>query len=1108
MSSLRNSLSKILLGVILAAASLLAQFETAEVLGTVRDASGAVLPRATVTLTNQDTGVAAKATTDDNGNYDFFDVKVGRYTIAVEAAGFSRMSTTGVAVNVGARQRVDLAMQVGAITETVQVTGAASALDTDSSERGQVINTNQVLELPLNGRSFADLALLTTNVHRSPLATAGTPREGSFNVNGMRSTYNNFLMDGIDNNAYSTSNQGFSNQVAQPSPDAIAEFKVITGNYSAEYGRVGGAVVTVAMRSGTNELHGTVFEFLRNTNLNAIGYVFGQRPATFRKPTLQRNQFGATIGGPIVRNKIFFFADYEGFRQLQKSLNFDSIPSLSDRTDILPVTVANPLTGSVYPAGTKIPANAFATQVLNGLPAPNGSGRSNNYQALLLTRDYSDKYDAKIDGQINDKMTAFARFNQRKDNQFYQPDLPGPSGGNGNGFVRVLDQAAAVGYTWVVTPSSIFEARLGFTHLLGGKFPIYLGGASLQDSFGIPGLPTSPNLTGGLNSQSVSGFSLFGRQATNPQFQNPTTWNPKVNYSRVQGRHALKVGAEMQIIHTEVMDINPVYGLDAYAGQFSKPTCAQLGQAAGCTIANDASSYTLADFMFGLPSQVQLANYLIGNYRQREYNLYVQDDFRVNSKLTVNIGLRWEFATPRWERDNVLSNFNPATNTILRASSGSLYNRTLVNPDYKDFAPRIGAAYSINPKTVVRAGYGISYVHLNRVGSADELGINGPQVNIGTINQTPLLASGQANPAFITTQMGYPAGIFSPSAFNPVNANISYIPANTRWPYVQTWFLAVQRELVKDTVLEVAYSGNHGVRLPIIADYNQAVANQPGQALAIQARRPDQTFGAITWVDPAGSQSYNGLSARLEHRFSAGLYFLNSFTWSKSLGNSEQALEYATGYYAANPQNIYNLKAERGPSSFDVKFINVTSVVYLLPFGKGRKFGAGWNGAVDSILGGWEFNTIHTANTGTPVDIAYTPTAANDVTGRIPDYRGVAIMRPNLVGDTAGASGPARLDHYYNAAAFAIPSASAPFGNLGRNALRGPNFWQWDLGVHKNFRIPYREGMAVQFRSEFFNVLNHSNFIGPDANISDAAFGTIRTIYPPRQIQFALKLMF
>ena len=238
------------------------------------------------------------------------------------------------------------------------------------------------------------------------------------------------------------------------------------------------------------------------------------------------------------------------------------------------------------------------------------------------------------------------------------------------------------------------------------------------------------------------------------------------------------------------------------------------------------------------------------------------------------------------------------------------------------------------------------------------------------------------------------------------------------------------------------------------------------------------------------------------------MYFLNSLTWSKSLGNSEQALEVLPGYAVANPQNIYNLKAERGPSSFDVKFINVTSLVYLLPFGKGRKFGSGWNGAIDSVLGGWEFNTIHTANTGTPIDIAYTPTAANDVTGRIPDYRGQAVMRPNLVGNTAGASGPARLDQYYNPAAFAIPSARAPFGNLARNALRGPNFWQWDLGLHKNFRIPYREGMAVQFRSEFFNVLNHSNFIGPNAVITDAAFGTIRSTYSPRQIQFALKLMF
>jgi hypothetical protein len=368
-----------------------AQFENGEVLGTIRDATGSAVPRATVTLINNDTGLQAKTTSDTNGAYTFPNVKVGRYTVTAEAAGFSKAIASDVTVDVNARQRVDMAMQVGAVTESVQVTGAAAALETDSSEHGQVINTKQIVELPLNGRNYSDLALLTTNVHRSPLSVAfavnGTPREGSFNVNGMRSTYNNFLLDGVDNNAYSTSNQGFSNQVVQPSPDAIAEFKVITSNYSAEYGRVGGGVVNAALRSGGNQFHGTAYEFLRNTDLNAIGYVFGQRPATFQKPTLQRNQFGVTLGGPIVKNRLFFFTDYEGFRQLQRFLNFDSIPSLTDRAGTLPVSVVNPLTGVVYQANQPIPYNTinpFAFKVLNDLPAPTGAGRSDG-NLLLRT---------------------------------------------------------------------------------------------------------------------------------------------------------------------------------------------------------------------------------------------------------------------------------------------------------------------------------------------------------------------------------------------------------------------------------------------------------------------------------------------------------------------------------------------------------------------------------------------------------------------------------------------------------------------------------------------------------------------------------------------------
>src|SRR6202162_4924646 len=336
---------------LLVSTSLFAQFETSEVLGTVNDPSGSPVPKATVTLSNQDTGVQVKTSTNDGGEYDFFNVKAGRYTVSVEANGFSKATATDVTVNVGARQRVDLTMQVGAVTESVTVTGAASVLQTDSSEQSQVISTQAVTELPLNGRNYADLALLSANATKSPIANAyapgGTPREGAFNVNGMRSTYNNFLLDGIDNNAYGTSNQGYSAQAEQPSPDAIAEFKVITSNYSAEYGRVGGAVVNAVMRSGTNQFHGTAYEFLRNTVLNAVGFLFS--PAVFVKPTLQRNQFGTTIGGPIVKNRLFFFGDYEGYRQLQRYLNFDSLPNVNDQRGILPVTVVNPLTGTVYP---------------------------------------------------------------------------------------------------------------------------------------------------------------------------------------------------------------------------------------------------------------------------------------------------------------------------------------------------------------------------------------------------------------------------------------------------------------------------------------------------------------------------------------------------------------------------------------------------------------------------------------------------------------------------------------------------------------------------------------------------------------------------------------
>jgi hypothetical protein len=1080
--------------------ALYGQAATGEVLGTVIDASKSPVSKATVTLLNQDTGIEAKTTTSESGNYDFFNVQVGRYTVSVEATGFSKFETKDVRVDVGARQRVDANLTVGAVSESVEVSGAAAVLDTDSSEHSQLINTAQIVELPLNGRNYADLALLSTNVTRSPInipvGNTATPREAAFNINGMRSTYNNFLLDGLDNNAYSPSNQGYSSQVVQPSPDAIAEFKIITSNFSAEYGRVGGGVITAALRSGTNRYHVTLYEFLRNTALNAVGFQFTV-PAVFYKPTLQRNQFGATIGGPIIKNKLFFFGDYEGFRQLYHYLNFDSIPSLAERGGVLPSTVFNPVTQTLYPAGTVIPIsqiNPFAAKVLNDLPAPTAAGVANNLEALLEVKDYSDKYDAKLDYQINSKMNGFLRFSQRKDIQYYQPDIAGPSGGNGNGFIHAIQQQAAIGYTWSVTPSSLFDARFGFDHVLAGKQPVPLGGASLLSLYGIPGLPTTPNLTGGLNSQSISGFSAFGRQTSNPQFQNPTSFNPKFSYSWVKGRHSFKAGYELNVIRTEVLDVNPLYGADTYAGQFSKPV--------GSTV-SDATTYNLADFIFGLPSTIQLGNDVVTNLRQHVHSLYFQDDYRVTSKLTLNLGLRWEFATPIWERDNLWSNFDPATNSLVRASGGSLYNRALVNPDYKDFGPRIGFAYSLDPKTVIRSGYGISYNFFNRPGSAQE-GINAPQLLFGIVTQT-IPPGGPVPSTFLTTKNSFTTGIDIPSSFNPLVSNIDYIPANTKWPMTQSWLFSIQRQISKDTVLEVAYNGNHSTRLPIISDYNQAFPNLPGQTLGVQARRPIQSFGPITWLDPAGNNGYNGFSARFEHRIGYGLYLLNSFSWSHAIGDSEQALENVI-VTVANPQNIRNLADERGPTSYDIKLNNVTSVVYALPFGKGHKYGSNLNPVFDAIVGGWEVNLINTAHTGLPINVYYGASTANDNTGLTNDYRGETFLRPNVSGSAISQSTNGMVNNYFAGYTFTTPSASAPYGNLGRNAFRAPGFEQADLAANKSFR--FGEKVTLQFRSEFFNVLNHTNFLYPTNVSTSGAFGQIRNTLPARQIQFGLKLIY
>ncbi|MDZ4799085.1 MAG: carboxypeptidase regulatory-like domain-containing protein, partial [Bryobacteraceae bacterium] len=589
---------RLLLLSLLLVSSVFAQYDTASVLGTVTDPSGASVANVKVILENVKTGVKQTVNTDEVGNYNFVSQRIGDYRVTAEASGFKQTSSNTFTLTVNARQRVNIALAVGEITQAVSVTGAVEMLETESSDRGQVIQRAAIVNLPLNGRAYADLALLSPGVRRSNI----TNRDASFNVNGLRSSLNNFMVDGVDNNAYGTSNQGFSNQVVQLNPDAVEEFRVVTNNFSAEYGRAGGAIINASVRSGSNQFHGSAWEFLRNTKLNAVGFF---RPSTGVKPVLVQNQFGASFGGRIKRDKTFFFVDYEGLRRVESNLAFATLPTLEQRQGNIGVPVRNPLTGEVYTNGV-IPSNLitpFARKVLNDLPAPIrptplGQLPSNNFDRLVPVPWVDDKGDARVDHYLNSRLNVFGRYSHRLLNRTENHVIPGNSGGDANGNVRVLNQQIAVGLNYNLSASSLLDFRFAYSIFEGGKFALGSSRPNMLEEYGISGLPKNDDIGGGLTGQQISGFTNLGRQTSNPQFQNPTTMNPKVNYSRIQGRHSLKAGSEYQSINTDIFDFNPQYGQNNYSGQFSRPTTV--------TAANNL--YNLPDFLFGAQSAYSLNN--------------------------------------------------------------------------------------------------------------------------------------------------------------------------------------------------------------------------------------------------------------------------------------------------------------------------------------------------------------------------------------------------------------------------------------------------------------------------------------------------------------------
>ncbi|HMF61333.1 MAG TPA: TonB-dependent receptor, partial [Vicinamibacterales bacterium] len=671
-----------------------------------------------------------------------------------------------------------------------------------------------------------------------------------------------------------------------------------------------------------------------------------------------------------------------------------------------------------------------------------------------------------------------------------------------NGFIKVLAQQFVGGTSYVISPTSFLDARVGVSRMEAGKQPPVIGGPSMFELYGITGLPENdPTLTGGLTPQSITGYSQLGRQATNPQFQDPFNVNLRVNVTNIFGRHSLKTGFEYLRVNTDVQDTNPLYGLDTYSSQFSRPT----GAAAN-------NLYSLADFYFGARTQYELASLIVAEMRQRAYYAYMQDDVRINDRLTVNMGLRYEFVTPYYEARNRLSNYDPATNTILVAKDGSLADRALVDPDVNNFAPRFGFAYRMTPSTVVRGGYGLGYVHFNRLASAGLLATNYPIVTRATVTQSlPRNADGspaavpcagdQFTGCFRATQQGYPP--------NLPNNVVLHIPRDTPAGQIQSWHVSVQQQLTKNLLVDLAYVGNDGRNLSMLADINQArppvAGEDPNSTLA--ARRPFPAFGTISAVLPDAFSNYRALQARVEYRSSANLNLLNAFTWSRAIDNVSQVLEEPNGS-TGTPQNVYDIAADRGPSAYDVPFLNVTSFVWNLPFGKDQKFGSGLPAVVDGIIGGWQLSGIHTMRSGRTVNLRYNTSGPTPVTSGLPTFLGGVNLRPNVTGDPLAPESERSIDNYFNRANVTLPPATQPFGNAERNGVRSYAFYQFDLGIQKQFPLPVRDGAAIEIRAEAFNVLNKTNFGAPNGDRSSGAFGTIRSTFPARQVQLAAKVIF
>ena len=1101
-----------------------AQVESGKVVGTVRDASAAVLADAAVTVTETQTNAERKTTSNSGGEYVVTELKPGTYTVMAEREGFKTSVQTAFKLDINQVVRVDFTLVIGSVHEQVVVTAVEPLVDSETSSIGQVIDESRVHQLPINGRNFMQLAYLSPGVNMGPASTGGTgnvqqgeiPEDergnGSIQVNGLWATNNNYLLNGFDNNE-----QQIGFELIEPPIDAIQEFKVQTNNFGADIGK-GGAVVNVVTRAGTNRFHGSAFEFLRNSSMDAKNYF--DDPAQ-PIPPFKRNEFGGSFGGPIIRDRTFFFVDYQGRRIRTSDTFLSPVPNPAevggDFSDLLtgssPTIVVDPVTGNQFMGNNNASPNVIpscpsptggacldpaALNVVALFPAPS-PGLGNLFRYNPVDRNNQDSFDVRIDHQITSQNSFFGVFSYGNVDVRKPDPFPGIAGG-GSFTGNINNKALMAGLSDVqaFSPSKINELKIGYTRYQVDARPFFAGQA-LATQLGIPGIndPNNP-VTGGLPNIQISGLNSLGNGDWFPEVLHENNYQLLDSFTYIHGRHSFKVGGDLRRRQHGFLQVQNARGDLFYTGQFTS---------------SDPNTYTvpLADFLIGY-TQSLFRDAQTGTYGMRwwEFGAYLMDDYRVSSKLTLNLGLRYDVYTPMVEEHNRLANFDFQTGLFVAPGVTPGTSRSGdVATNWKNFSPRIGFAYTLGAdnKTAVRGGYGIFY-DMQADQNDTELAYNDLPGVYGSQSSTASLGTYPLTPVMYLSQG--PAPIIFSSITNPTGrASAAYFHNPTT--YIEEWNLNIERQLMKDMVLQIGYEGTRGVHLTYLRNLNQAT--QPldsnfSDSSGNEGRPYESTVPNIAAIRTEGhdiSLINHGLQVRFEKRSSHGWSLLNSYTYQHTIG---QATESETPNSDGEPQDTYNMRAERGNVAPDFRHQFTSAWSYEIPFGPGKRFFKG-SGPMRWLAGGWQLNGIISLYSGQ----AFTPYLSYD-----PTNTGSGGPRPDRVGSPYDFSNSPcgrqqSVNCWYNPAAFAVPSLApgqsfaTMFGNAGRGSLRGPAFYDTDFSVFKDFKL--KERGQLELRAEIFNLFNKPQFALPNNQVDTSNAGQITsTLHESRQIQVSVNISF